>query len=338
MAVTARRDQPQGAEEPAPDVKHTALPDQQRLMLATRAGRLGIWDYDIAGDVISCDAQWLTIMGLPPQRARLSLAEFRAIIHPDDVDRATEVPQTARKLLAAAEDYSIEFRIIRPDGEVRWVRSMASIIENEQREPAQVVGFVTDITAARRTEERLERLNALLERQNEELARLALVDALTGIANRRRFDQELALACAQAKRLGRPLALAMIDVDHFKAYNDHLGHAQGDRALRAVAEVIAAAARRPYDLAARYGGEEFVLILSDTYDPAAVLERIRNDLEGLRLPHPASPVSALLTVSCGCAVASGGTEFYAETLMATSDEALYRAKLAGRDQVVMVGL
>jgi diguanylate cyclase (GGDEF)-like protein/PAS domain S-box-containing protein len=336
MPATARSEALREARETAPEVRLDGLPEQQRLMLAARAGRLGIWDYDIASDTITCDAQWLQIMGLPPHRARQSLQEFRAIIHPEDVERATEVPKTARKLLAAAEDYSIEFRIIRPDGEVRWVRSMASIIEDERHEPAQVVGFVTDITAAREAEERLARLNALLERQNEELARQALVDPLTGIANRRRFDQELGRACAQATRLQRPLALAMIDVDHFKAYNDHLGHAQGDRALQAVAEVIAGAAWRPYDLAARYGGEEFVLILSEACDPLEVLDRIRDDLMALRIPHPASPVAPFLTVSCGCAVATDGAD--PEALMARSDEALYRAKLAGRHRTVMAGV
>jgi diguanylate cyclase (GGDEF)-like protein/PAS domain S-box-containing protein len=333
MGAIARRQPEIAASSPVTQLPYRL--DHQRLLLATRAGRLGIWDYDIRGDLITCDERWLAIMGLPPDQPTRSIGEYRAIIHPDDVQRATEVPGTARMLLAAGEDYGIEYRIIRPDGEVRWVRSMASIIENAQGEPVRAVGFVSDITEARLAEERLERINALLELQNEDLSRQVMVDPLTGIANRRRFDQELLRSCAQARRSGGTLVLAMIDVDHFKAYNDHLGHVHGDQALRAVAEVIAGVAWRPYDLAARYGGEEFALILPDNDDPAAVLRRIGERLAAMKLPHPASDAGEYLTVSCGCAVARAGDDISPDTLLVRSDEALYRAKQGGRNRFVV---
>ena len=311
-----------------------AVDVHQRLELAARAGKLGIWDYCIGTGEIACDRQWMETMGLPADRPITTIEAFRRIIHPDDVERATSgTSQTAASLLASEQDYSIEFRIIRPDGEIRWVRSMGCIIEDEAGMPWRAVGFVTDITEARLAEQRLAELNALLEQQNEELSRQALVDPLTSIANRRRFDREYERACADARRNGTPLAIAMIDVDLFKSYNDTLGHVQGDAALSTIAEVLASGAWRPYDLAARIGGEEFALILPDTADPAPLLERIRRNVLGLGLRHPTS-AEGIVSISTGCRVVMDGRE-PAEDILAAADAALYRAKSSGRNRVVI---
>lgn len=304
----------------------------QRLELAARAGKLGIWDYCIDTGEITCDRQWMDTMGLPPGQPITNIEAFRRIIHPDDVERATSgTQQTAADLLTSDQDYSIEFRIIRPDGEIRWVRSMACIIEDETGKPWRAVGFVTDITESKLAGERLAQLNALLERQNEELSRQLLIDPLTSIANRRRFDHEYERACADARRSGTAVSIAMIDVDMFKAYNDTLGHGQGDTALRAIAEVLASAAWRPYDLAARVGGEEFALILPDTPDPLPLLERIRRKVLDLGLTHPAAP-AGLVSISAGCCIAAGASVEPAR-LLAAADAALYRAKSAGRNRI-----
>jgi diguanylate cyclase (GGDEF)-like protein len=298
--------------------------EHDRLILAASVGGLGIWDYDLRRDALTCDAQWYRIMGRDPNRPISSIAEFREFIHPDDVDRATEVDETAARLVADKEDYSIVFRIVRPDGEIRWVRSAASVMEDMAGIPSRAVGFVVDITETRLAE-------ATLERQ-------ALEDSLTSIANRRRFDQEFERACLQASRTGEPLALAIVDVDFFKNYNDHYGHAEGDAALKSVARILSSATRRPYDLAARYGGEEFMLLMPATQHPETVLDGINAELASLRLPHATSPIGPYLTVSCGCVVAAQPGSISPADILAESDRALYRAKQGGRNRFVVVQL
>jgi diguanylate cyclase (GGDEF)-like protein len=158
------------------------------------------------------------------------------------------------------------------------------------------------------------------------LSRASATDPLTGLANRRSFDAGLARELAGIRRHGRPVSLCLLDVDHFKRYNDTHGHLAGDQALVLVASVLRSELRG-LDLAARYGGEEFVLLLPDTdLDAAAgVAERIRSAVADL--PAPGSP----LTVSIGVAAATEGC--FPDALIATADEALYAAKEGGRNRV-----
>jgi diguanylate cyclase (GGDEF)-like protein len=169
------------------------------------------------------------------------------------------------------------------------------------------------------------------------LQRLLSTDSLTNIANRRRFDDVLAREWRRCERAGVPLSLLMIDVDHFKAYNDHCGHVQGDEALRQVATLLGAAAKRPGDLVARYGGEEFVCLLPaiGVGGASAVANKLMEAVRRANIPHPRSPSGPRLTISVGCATANSlaGDPL---ALVACADKLLYSAKAAGRDQV-MVG-
>lgn len=172
-----------------------------------------------------------------------------------------------------------------------------------------------------------------LAMQRRELERLSQQDGLTGIANRRHFDFALDQACRRGMRTDEPLCLAMIDVDHFKLYNDCYGHGAGDDALRKVAQVLADAARRPYDLAARYGGEEFVLLLPGHIEFDKLLEQVRENVEALALPHAMSATAEVLTISCGGVVMAPAQTQSPEALLARADAALYRSKHRGRNQV-----
>lgn len=180
---------------------------------------------------------------------------------------------------------------------------------------------------AQRTEE--------LRLANEHLQRLSFVDALTGLANRRRFDEALAQEWRRERRTHTPLALVMADIDAFKRYNDLLGHPEGDRCLAAVAQVFAQAVGRAGDLAARYGGEEFVVLLPGLDREAAlrVAEQIRAGCEALAIAHPDSPVAQVVTLSLGVAACVPGAETSAESLVTAADAALYQAKQAGRNRV-----
>jgi diguanylate cyclase (GGDEF)-like protein len=167
----------------------------------------------------------------------------------------------------------------------------------------------------------------------ETLAALALLDGLTGLANRRQFDERLEREWRRAARDRSSLALLMIDVDSFKAYNDLYGHQQGDTALISIARAIAGASKRPSDLAARYGGEEFVLILpaTDSASAAAVAERVRSAVIALNLPH-AGAENGIASVSIGVASIVPPRSGIVCGLVAAADDALYDAKRTGRNR------
>jgi diguanylate cyclase (GGDEF)-like protein len=166
---------------------------------------------------------------------------------------------------------------------------------------------------------------------------LAERDGLTGLYNRRRYDKDIERVWRQSRRDQSQLTLLMIDIDHFKAFNDLYGHQAGDDALKRVAEVIATCAQRPLDFAARFGGEEFALVL---YGPAQdfgreIPETLRRGVEELRIPHAESSTSEWLTVSIGVAIVSPGNERSLAGAIQLADEALYQAKEEGRNRVVV---
>lgn len=186
-------------------------------------------------------------------------------------------------------------------------------------------------------ERRVEQRTVELRVANDELERLSLQDGLTGLANRRRFDATLGEEWQRARRSGKPFTLVMCDIDFFKAYNDRYGHARGDEILVRVARVLQAELRRATDLAARYGGEEYALILPDTgaEDARGVVEQIRRGLGALALAHEGSPFGCV-TASFGiaCHLPHDGMSGVEELLIA-ADQALYRAKAAGRNALMM---
>ncbi len=175
-----------------------------------------------------------------------------------------------------------------------------------------------------------------LEQANARLEELSLLDPLTGVANRRRFDAALELEWRRQARAEKPLSLLLLDVDCFKAFNDSRGHLQGDRCLQRVGELLREAALRAGDLAARYGGEEFAVLLTNAGADAAlsVAERLRARLEALGIPHPASAVAPVVTASVGLATRLPSRAGSPLDLIAAADEALYRAKREGRNRVL----
>jgi diguanylate cyclase (GGDEF)-like protein len=174
-----------------------------------------------------------------------------------------------------------------------------------------------------------------LKRTRDVLARMAITDGLTGIANRRHFDASLEREFARLARHGGELSLVMCDIDHFKAYNDAHGHLLGDQCLRAIAEAIGSILQRPADLVARFGGEEFACLLPETgtRGAAEVAARARLAIAGLGIPHGHSPVAAYVTASFGHATVRCRPGGSAHTLLARADSQLYLAKSLGRDGV-----
>lgn len=304
---------------------------EERLTIAARVGGLGVWDYDILENRLYCDDSWYRIMGRDKRRPIRSIEDFRPLIHPDDVDKVIEVQQTAAELIASDRDYSIAFRIVRPNGDVRWVRSLA-YVQHREGIPSRAIGFVTDITDALHGEFALRDANRALEDERASLARKVLEDPLTGIPNRRYLDSELSRLCLRADDSGEPLCIGMVDVDRFKQFNDRYGHLEGDAALRKVAAALQSVARQA-DFVARYGGEEFTFVLPGTDDPVPFLERFVATLAELAIPHEDSPTGRL-TTSCGAVIASR-PHLSPKHLLKMGDDALYEAKMAGRNRYIV---
>jgi len=184
------------------------------------------------------------------------------------------------------------------------------------------------------------RTQLVLRERTRQLLRLASIDGLTGLANRRAFDQALDQEWRRARRNRANLSLMLIDIDFFKRYNDHYGHQAGDDCLKTVATTLAGAAERPGEIVARYGGEEFAVVLpvSDARTAAALAEKMRSRIAELALPHAGSQITDHVTISVGVATLPDGRDdekaFPDEAaLIAAADQALYAAKEAGRNRV-----
>jgi diguanylate cyclase (GGDEF)-like protein/PAS domain S-box-containing protein len=251
-------------------------------------------------------------------------------LHPDDWARVAPKIQAAQR---NRHNDEMCYRFRHRDGRYIWVEAHYSYV-------AEDGGFIVvmrDISERKQAETRLEVANA-------ELTRLATTDGLTGIANRRRFDEVLEQEWSRAAREELPLTLLMLDVDRFKLFNDRYGHQDGDSCLAAVAKAIAACAERPADLVARYGGEEFVILLPDTdADGAAILaEQVRRAIASLELPHADNTThGGIVTASIGSATlvpsarrdAASGVLAGSAALVAAADRMLYVAKRSGRNRV-----
>ncbi|QTL03390.1 sensor domain-containing diguanylate cyclase [Aquabacter sp. L1I39] len=168
---------------------------------------------------------------------------------------------------------------------------------------------------------------------NQDLKRRADTDSLTGLGNRRAFDEELERAGRRARRTGAPVSLLLVDLDHFKAVNDVSGHPAGDAVLRRAGQRLGQAVHRADDMAARYGGEEFAILLpgTDAAGAAVLAEAIRADIAAADMPHP---LTGRVTASIGAATHQGAAAD-TDRLVAEADRALYRAKALGRDRVVL---
>jgi diguanylate cyclase (GGDEF)-like protein len=177
-----------------------------------------------------------------------------------------------------------------------------------------------------------------LEAANTKLRNLALTDSLTGVANRRKFDQELTREWLRASRDRAQLSLIMADLDSFKPYNDFYGHPAGDRCLQAVGEILLASASRPADVVARYGGEEFAVILpnTDLLGAIVVAERIRAAVEALGIAHVRAKQGDRVTISLGVATAYSDREVVPSALVDRADGMLYRSKSVGGNRVTSV--
>lgn len=245
-------------------------------------------------------------------------------------DESRLVAQGIREVIqGVVPSFELEYPCHSPT-EQRWfnVRVTRFVIDSQIR----VVVTHDNITDRKLAEIGVNEANRLLQAQ-------AATDGLTGVANRRQFDVTLAREWERHARSGLPLSLLLLDIDYFKKYNDTCGHLAGDDCLRDVAQTLQATISRPGDLLARYGGEEFAVILSatDRSGSLAVAEIMCERLRQRQLPHPASAVGPLITISIGCATIVPARGVPATEILGRADRALYQAKAGGRDRVVHDG-
>ncbi|GGJ79258.1 diguanylate cyclase (GGDEF)-like protein/PAS domain S-box-containing protein [Anoxybacillus voinovskiensis] len=243
-------------------------------------------------------------------------------VHPED---RHSIATMSLKTSDPVDVLTLCFRVRKKDGSFVWLEMTARNLRNKK----SVLAVARDITKRKEAEEQLKKANDLLQR-------ISSLDGLTGIYNRRTFDDYLAREWRLAARNKTPISLIMLDIDFFKSFNDTYGHQRGDECLQQVAKTLEQTLKRPTDLVARYGGEEFAVILPNTDLNGAytVAEQLRKNVEELHIPHAGSLISRYVTISLGVATmkpAHASDEV--KQLIALADEALYKAKQNGRNRV-----
>jgi diguanylate cyclase (GGDEF)-like protein len=234
------------------------------------------------------------------------------------------IAAAVEQCIADGTPWDLELQIVSAQGRQRWVRTQGEAIR-ENGAIVRLAGAFQDITARKQAALELERLNAAL-------SELSYQDALTGLGNRRLFDDTLRSEWARHARQGTVLSLLMIDIDYFKRYNDHHGHLGGDGCLRQVSTILRDTLKRTHERAMRYGGEEFAILLPETTLDGArlVAQRLLDAVQAARIPHGASTVRPWVTLSIGVASVAPLLDTEPATLTHLADMALYQAKANGR--------
>ncbi|AVP56894.1 sensor domain-containing diguanylate cyclase [Pulveribacter suum] len=310
------------------------------LETAQRAASVGYFAYNGEQRVFVMSAMANAIFGLPAH-GQMALRQWIDMLHADDREETLRLHGEA---MAQHSPLCAQYRILRAsDRHLRWVEVRAEYGDPQGAERSRMTGTIQDITERRQAEEQLERYRAALEAQIR-------IDPLTQLANRLALDEQVAFEWERAQRSGTPLALLMIDVDRFKAFNDHYGHVAGDRCLQSVALALSTATGRAGDVVARYGGEEFAVLLPGASEEQAwsVAERLREAVRALGIDHARGCEDCIVTISIGAAsiqpalreMTTGSPRTgvdMAHALFRQADAALYRAKQYGRDQTMVYG-
>ena len=317
------------------------------LESAQKAALIGYFAYDVSREEFFLSGMASQIYGLP-SHGRLSLGQWIGLLHPDEREQILAVHNQA---MTGRTALRTQYRIRRVhDQQVRWVQVWGEYeAQVDHSRVSRMTGTVQDITERKQSEQQLAHYRTALEAQ-------VRLDPLTHVANRLALDEAVAREWHRAMRSDAPLSLLMVDVDHFKAYNDHYGHVAGDHCLQQLAQALSTSVGREGELVARYGGEEFAVLLPDTNVPQAMAlaHRMVDAVRSLGIEHLAAEGRSHVTISIGVAcirpaqliapaaqpeTPQNTPEFpsateVAQALFEQADTALYNAKKAGRDRVM----
>lgn len=260
------------------------------------------------------------------QSSWTSFEDWASRMHAEDRERVVGYCVAQSR---AGIDHQADYRALTADGKYIWIRDVVHVVRKPDGSVDSLIGFMFDISEQKKAELKIVELQ-------KELEALSFKDGLTNVANRRMFDSVLEMEWTTARRYGQALSLIMVDIDYFKQYNDRYGHVRGDECLRRVAKVLAAAATRSRDLLARYGGEEFVIVLPETNEASAaiVAERCRKLIANEGIPHEASPLGRILSISVGVGTRVPSHADELVRFVEEVDERMYRAKRDGRNRIV----
>jgi diguanylate cyclase (GGDEF)-like protein len=314
------------------EARAQAAQARRLLELGEEMSHAGHWTIAVPDKLVFWSDEIYRICGRDKAGYTPAFATVIDVFHDDDRGHIEALFAGA---IIGKSGFEFEARLLRPDGEARNVVCRGAPELNPAGEVTGLFGVFMDVTGQKKIQEQLRAATLAAEGTNHLLRRLALVDSLTGLPNRRHFDVALASEFRRAIREQTGLGVIMIDLDHFKGYNDLYGHPAGDECLRRVAAAIGASARRPGDLAARYGGEEFAVLLphTDAAGVKLVAAMIIESVAALLIPHLENG-PRIATVSCGTAVFQPGRDEHAPlALLRRADQALYAAKRAGRNCV-----
>lgn len=265
----------------------------------------------------------LTLLGYKPEEL---LGRFASeLVHEDDRDGLLQQYEAVRM---ADGQHLHSYRVRRRDDTVIWFETAFRPLSRRKNSVQETLCISRDITARKAAEQQLLQTNELLQR-------ISSIDALTGVSNRRAFEEKYAKEWKHCSKLQSPLSVILLDIDFFKRYNDTYGHTEGDICLQRVSAAINRAVKRPGDFVARYGGEEFVIVLpiTEAYGSSVVAEQLRSEVESLLIPHGYSDVSPYVTLSMGAATMVPSRDILPRELLIRADQALYRAKQLGRNRV-----
>lgn len=317
---------------------------KQRFDLAMQGSGDGLWDWKINDTNMYFSPRWKSMLGFDEDEIKGTFLEWQALIHPDDLGKA--ILTWSKCMEGDTNSYSIKYRMRTKSGDYKWLESRAITIKDNQGNVIRMAGSHTDISAQKQAEEDLHQYQQGLEQlvtqrtkelkeANQQLQELVSVDGLTGVSNRRAFDQAIKREWNRCKRDQTPFSLLMIDVDYFKPYNDEYGHMSGDQALRAIALSLSSNAKRATDTLARYGGEEFAMILPETneFQLQEIAETICQDVLDLKIPAASTHHLPYVSVSIGAGTHTPQKNDQWHDFIEQVDKALYQAKTSGRNQV-----
>ena len=287
-----------------------------RLDLALGQATAAMWNLEVRRGLLTWEAEAAEVLGVSAGEVPPDAVGLAAVAHPDDAAAVL----AALQQLAGSGTAEVAFRV-GPDGGLRHLSLRGKVLDRDRRgRPLRAVGLILDVTAEKAME--------------EQMLRMVMSDALTGVGNRRAFDQALRGEWRRCVRGLLPISVVMIDLDNFKQFNDTYGHLVGDAALCAVARALSAALHRPGDVLARFGGEEFAVVLPEV-DEAGALAVAGYVVEAVRAVTLRQAPGSPLSVSVGTASwAPADTDTKAAELLARADLALYAAKAAGKDQAL----